>query len=164
MGGIDVRAATEADVAVLADFRTRMFREMGYGEGELEGLPEAQLAYFSAAMAEGRLHGWLAEEDGAVVGAVELDVRRVAPGPVTRRSSLPYVYGLFVEPAHRRRGVARRLMETAHSWVVEQGYEAVALHATAAGRPLYEKLGFEPTSEMRLLTRHADRHRPAAED
>jgi GNAT superfamily N-acetyltransferase len=99
-----------------------------------------------------------------VVGAVELDVRRVAPGPVHRRGSLPYVYGLFVVPERRRRGVARALLAAAHAWVDEAGYEALALHASPAGRPLYEKMGFVPTSEMRLLTRHADRHRPAAED
>ena len=164
MAGIEVRAATAADLPVLADFRTRMFVEMGYGPEDLEGVGQAQLAYFTAAMAEGRLRGWIAEEGGRVVGSVELDVRRVAPGPVTRQGSLPYVYGLFVEPECRRRGVARGLMETAYAWVDEQGYEAVALHATRAGRPLYEGLGFEPTSEMRRLTRHADRHRPAAED
>jgi len=163
MTGIDVRTATEADVALLADFRTRMFREMGYGDAELEGLPEAQLSYFATAMAEGRLHGWVAEQDGSVVGAVELDVRRVAPGPVHRRGSLPYVYGLFVVPERRRRGVARALLAAAWEWVDGEGYEAVALHASPAGRPLYEKMGFVPTSEMRLLTRHADRHRPAAE-
>ena len=164
MPGIEVRRATEADIPLLAGFRTRMFLEMGYATQDLEGLVEAQVAYFEAATADGRLHGWLAEEEGRLVGAVELDVRRVAPGPVTRGGALPYVYGLFVEPTHRRRGIAGRLMETIRGWAEDEGYEAVALHASPAGRPLYEKLGFERTSEMRLLTTHADRHRPAAED
>ena len=164
MTDIEVRTATAEDIPVLADFRTRMFREMGYGDAELNGLPEAQLAYFSAAMDDGRLHGWLAEEAGRIVGAVELDVRRVAPGPVHRRGSLPYVYGLFVEQECRRRGIAGALMDVVYAWVEAEGYEAVALHASPAGRPLYEKMGFAATSEMRRLTSHADRHRPAAED
>jgi GNAT superfamily N-acetyltransferase len=164
MASISIRPALEADLPVLAEFRTRMFREMGYSDYELDGLLDAQLEYFTRAMSEGRLHGWIAEEGGLVVGAVEVDLRRVAPGPVHRRGVLPYVYGLFVEPERRRQGIARSLMATIEGWVDEQGYEAVALHASAAGRPLYEDIGFIPTSEMRKLTRHADRHRPAAED
>ena len=115
-------------------------------------------------MAVGRFRGWVAEQDGVAVAAVELDLRSVAPGPVHRRGVLPYVYGLFVAPQCRRQGIARRLMATIDAWVDEQGYEATALHASLGGRPLYEDIGFVPTSEMRKLTVHADRHRPAAED
>jgi hypothetical protein len=33
----------------------------------------------------------------------------------------------------------------------ERGLSAVLLHASDAGRPLYESMGFTPTSEMRLV-------------
>jgi GNAT superfamily N-acetyltransferase len=102
-----------------------MFREMGYGEAELEGLLEAQFEYFSTAMVDGRLHGWVAREDGRLVGTVELDLRPVAPGPVHRRGCLPYVYGLFVVPGHRRRGIAGTLMEAARAWVDAEGYDGI---------------------------------------
>ena len=52
MTGIDVRAATEADVALLADFRTRMFREMGYGDAELAKLKEAGVTSTTPAIGE----------------------------------------------------------------------------------------------------------------
>jgi hypothetical protein len=34
-------------------------------------------------------------------------------------------------------------------WSREQGFDRVVLHASDAGRPLYEKIGFKPTNEMR---------------
>jgi hypothetical protein len=41
-------------------------------------------------------------------------------------------------------------MATILEWVKQQGFGAVNLHASDEGRPLYEKLGFENTNEMRL--------------
>jgi hypothetical protein len=41
-------------------------------------------------------------------------------------------------------------MEIMISWCREQDFANVGLHASDEGRPLYEKLGFQPTNEMRL--------------
>ena len=41
-------------------------------------------------------------------------------------------------------------MMTILAWLREQGLQSVDLHASDAGRHLYETLGFEPTNEMRL--------------
>ena len=59
------------------------------------------------------------------------------------------LYGLYTDPRFRRRGLARRIVLTAIESCRERGMTAVILHASDAGRPLYEMLGFEPTSEMR---------------
>ena len=42
------------------------------------------------------------------------------------------------------------MMQTILAWIKERGLRAVNLHASAEGRGLYEKLGFEATNEMRL--------------
>ena len=44
-------------------------------------------------------------------------------------------------------------MECIIAWCREQGFATLYLHASDAGRPLYEQLGFEPTNEMRLELR-----------
>jgi hypothetical protein len=41
-------------------------------------------------------------------------------------------------------------MLTIMAWAKKQGLRSVNLHASDEGRHLYEKLGFEPTNEMRL--------------
>jgi hypothetical protein len=35
-------------------------------------------------------------------------------------------------------------------WCREQGFRWIYLHPSEQGRPLYESVGFEPSSEMRL--------------
>jgi GNAT superfamily N-acetyltransferase len=57
---------------------------------------------------------------------------------------------MYTEPEFRKRGIARQIMLAILAWLKEQGLRSVNLHASSEGRPLYEKLGFENTNEMRL--------------
>jgi hypothetical protein len=41
-------------------------------------------------------------------------------------------------------------MQAMVDWCRCEGYGTVSLHASAAGRPLYESMGFQPTNEMSL--------------
>jgi GNAT superfamily N-acetyltransferase len=58
------------------------------------------------------------------------------------------VVNVFVEPTHRRRGLARRLMLAILDWCREERIGRVALHPTDAARPLYASLGFAASGEM----------------
>jgi GNAT superfamily N-acetyltransferase len=55
---------------------------------------------------------------------------------------------MYTEDEFRRRGVAKRVVQEALEWCKKMGYERVVLHASLHDRPLYESMGFEPTSEM----------------
>ena len=80
--------------------------------------------------------GFVAERDSRVIGTV-----------------LCWKYGattssvgmIIVSPAHQGLGIGRRLTEMA---LEELGPRATVLHATEAGRPLYEKLGFGPIGTL----------------
>jgi GNAT superfamily N-acetyltransferase len=62
-----------------------------------------------------------------------------------------WVLNVYTEPAYRRRGLAKVVLQTMIGWCREQGFRSVSLHASDAGRSLYESLGFRPTSEMQLV-------------
>ncbi|MBI3493214.1 MAG: GNAT family N-acetyltransferase, partial [Acidobacteria bacterium] len=49
------------------------------------------------------------------------------------------------EPAHRRRGLARLVMDAIHAWCREAGVASVALNASRDGQPLYESMGYAVT-------------------
>jgi len=63
-------------------------------------------------------------------------------------AAVPLVVNVYTEPEFRRQGLSRALMETVMRWAGESGYDRVVLHASEAGRPMYEGLGFQATNEM----------------
>jgi GNAT superfamily N-acetyltransferase len=155
---IDIRRASDADVAILARHRVSMFRDMKSVAPAAEAaLHESAAAHLREAMATGEYVAWLAHPVGqpqSIVGGAGVQLRRLLPRPddagnrvLTGREAV--VLNVYVERDHRRRGVARRLMETVLAWAARAGVARLVLHPSDEGRPLYEALGFVPTNEMR---------------
>ncbi len=141
-----IRPATAADIPILIHQRRRMFEDMQtLSAAELTALVEAFVPYIHRTLGDGTYRGYLAETAAGQV---------VAGGGVMIYDRLgrrrAYLCNVYTEPEYRRRGLARRLLETMLAWCRAEGYTAVDLHASDAGRPLYAALGFVPTNEMRL--------------
>lgn len=58
---------------------------------------------------------------------------------------------MYTRPESRRNRLARRLVETAIEWCRANGVSTVILHASEAGRPLYASMGFQTSTEMRIV-------------
>ena len=89
------------------------------------------------------------EREVAGSGALWLMPSQPRPGSLGR-GEIPYILSMFTEPAYRRSGVATLIVRAMVAWARARGYARVLLHASRFGRPVYERLGFEPSSEMRL--------------
>ena len=146
-----VRLATAADAAIVAHHRVAMFRDMGVlGAVDAVALERASQCYLARALADGEYRGWLIEVDGAVVAGGGLVLRPLLPRPgYNEGGSEAYVLNVYTDGGHRRRGLARRLMEVILAWCEETQVSRVSLHASDDGRPLYVALGFTATNEMR---------------
>jgi len=153
-----IRRATAADAPVLARHRAGMFRDMGELPDELQDmLVQASTAYFARAIPEGSYVAWVAHKrdaPGEIVGGAGLQLRELLPRPLSARTRLmrgpqALILNVFTERPWRRRGVAEALMRELLEWCRGNGVESVVLNASHEGRPLYEKLGFTPTNEMR---------------
>lgn len=152
MSDITIRAATLLDAETLIRHRRMMWLDMGrQGEENFAVMEMAAREYFQTALPDGSYRGFVAmNPTNEVVGGVGVVV---SPWPGQLGSRLPkraMILNMYVEREYRRRGIARALMEKAIEWCRENGFSNVGLHASEEGRPLYEKLGFEPTNEMRL--------------
>lgn len=155
-----VRIATPADAPLPARHRVEMFRDMGRiaAESVVTELRAAGEPVLRDWIANGTYVGWLAEpveRPGEVVGGAGLQLRPLLPRPSSDGNGViggpeAYVLNVYVERQWRRRGVAALLMERVLAYVRERGLHVVTLHASDEGRPLYERLGFKPTNEMRL--------------
>ena len=64
---------------------------------------------------------FLAEAEGRVVGFLELDFRKYAPG--CRSSPVPFIEGWYVEPAFQRRGIGRALVKAAEERARIMGHQ-----------------------------------------
>jgi aminoglycoside 6'-N-acetyltransferase I len=63
-------------------------------------------------------------EDGHLNGLLEVSIRAVAPGCATR--NIGYLEGWYVEPAYRRQGIGRALVEAAERWARSIGCTEMA--------------------------------------
>ncbi|MGE5296665.1 MAG: GNAT family N-acetyltransferase [Solirubrobacterales bacterium] len=83
--------------------------------------------------------------------AGELDGQAAATTVTCILGPVAWIAMVLVDTAARRQGVATALLRHALDFLDGQGVKTVRLDATAAGRPVYEKLGFEAEY---LLTRY----------
>ena len=67
-------------------------------------------------------------------------------------SGTGWVGGVAVVPGHRRAGLGGALTEAIVQFLEGRGVATVQLHATALGRPVYERLGFVPEAAYLTLT------------
>jgi len=147
-----LRAATPEDAAVIAHHRAAMFYDMGFvSRAEAEQIAAAATPQLAARLAAGEYLGRLTENAGQVVAGGGMILRSLLPRPgALSGGEEAYILNVYTEPPHRGRGVARMVMRALLASCEERGVARVLLHASDAGRPLYESLNFVATNEMRL--------------
>ena len=125
-----IRPAWPGDLARLGP----LYEQAGFG-ARLAGV---------VGFARARLDGEVvvAEAGGELVG--------VAAGAVFGGTG--WVGGVAVVPGHRRVGLGGALTEAIVEFVEGRGVATVLLHATALGRPVYERLGFVPETAYVTLS------------
>jgi GNAT superfamily N-acetyltransferase len=141
------------DVATMVAHRRGMFYDMGYhNEAALDSMSAKFQPWVLAKMKSGDYFGWLVvDREGSVVASAGLWLMDWPPHMVGSGTRRGYILNVYTEREFRRRGLSRRLMEVIVEWCRGNGIDTVVLHASSAGRALYESLGFTATNEMRIM-------------
>jgi GNAT superfamily N-acetyltransferase len=162
MSQFSIRLATLAAIEIINWHRARMFQEMGELPRELFGTFRAQSRDKLQRMLErGEYIGWLAspeDEPDRIVAGAGVQLREVPPHPLIKSNGeitvavgrQAIVVNVFTEREWRRRGLAALLIKRIIDWSRQTNLDSLVLHASDEGRPLYERLGFIVTNEMRL--------------
>ncbi|PJG60678.1 GNAT family N-acetyltransferase [Aeromonas cavernicola] len=139
-----IRQAREEDIAALVQLRMALFCEVGELSDPLadRALWQATADYFSAAQRDGRAQSWLAQVDNTLVGCATLALFVRPPYPGNLAGKEGYLLNMYTLPAYRKRGIATALLANMASYARAQQLGKVWLHASAEGRPLYERMGF----------------------
>jgi ribosomal protein S18 acetylase RimI-like enzyme len=146
----DLRRATASDLDVVQHHRDAMFLDMGIDPTVVAAGSPGGRAWLERTVPTGQYLGLLAVEATDVVGGVGVTWLDLPPNMHTALDMRAYILNMYVEPSHRRRGLARQLVEEALSVCRDAGVDLVNLHASDFGRHLYESMGFTTTNEMRL--------------
>ena len=131
--GIEIRRMRTADVDAAADVVLRG----DWGD---------RRSWFTFAAAHPQCDPVVAVEDGGAI---------VGTGVGTVNGPVGWVGTIFVAPERRRRGLGRALTEHICSELEAAGCRTLVLVATDAGRPVYERMGFEIVDRYVALERTA---------
>ena len=151
MNDYRIRQGMVSDASVVARHRALMFQEMGHlPEAEMVSFEREAVPIIEAAIQAGTYRTWFAEGDtGDIVAGGGIQLRPLLPRPECRQAPEAIILNMYVQPAHRRRGLARRLLDAMLAWCRAQSIVRIVLHPSDQGRPLYESMGFQPTGELR---------------
>ena len=147
---LTTRKTTEADADLIAAHRHAMFAEMGKSEAPaLDEMRHNFVPWVERMIGAGKYAGWIIEENGqpaASAGFFELEWPPHPLDPAGEHRG--YLLNFWVEPEHRGQGLARTMMREALAESRRRGIRVTALHASDAGRRVYEPMGFKATNEM----------------
>ncbi|MFM7425404.1 MAG: GNAT family N-acetyltransferase [Elainella sp.] len=145
-------ADPSADLVIARHFY-QLWRDNSVAEADI--LPDWQRqvqAFIATARRDLGFQAFVAEVDGQIVGSASCQrfagLYPLVLAPTQR--DYGYIWGVYVEPAYRRRGLARQLTQMAADHLKTIGCTHALLHASPSGKPVYAQLGFLPTNEMRL--------------
>ncbi|MGQ0535659.1 MAG: GNAT family N-acetyltransferase [Methanobacteriota archaeon] len=149
-----LRRATLRDLDTLVAHRRRMWEDMGYrGRGYADdhaGGDRVYRRWLATRMRSGKVVAWAVTDAGRVVASGCLWLQEVQPRPGYDGPWQPYLLSMFTEPTHRGRGLATKIVRESMRWAKTRGFPKLSLHASKFGLPIYEKLGFKRTWEMKL--------------
>lgn len=151
--GFTVRRATVEDAAAITHHRRAMFREMrSASDGVLDEMAARFTPWVEEKLASEEYLTWFALAGGGEIAAgAGLWLMDWPPHVVGKGQWRGNILNVYTEPRFRRLGLARHLMEMALEWSREHDVDTVILHASDAGRPLYETMGFRASNEMRIV-------------
>ena len=148
-----IRPATARDAELLVRHRQEMWTAIGtFPKAEMTRAGPRYRWWMTRERRAQRFFGFVAESGTGEIagsGAVWLQASQPRPGRLARLQT-PYIMSMYTEPAFRRRGVGSSLVRHMLSWARRRGFARVTLHASRFGRPVYERIGFEASNEMRF--------------
>jgi GNAT superfamily N-acetyltransferase len=140
-----IRIATIDDTTQLLEVTMRFASEFSKGMSppEKETAREASRLFYLAHLNSPFSRTWVAVVDERIV-AVGTLAFFVRPAFSSNPAAIEaYFLNMYTLPEHRRRGFASEILTAAKLYAQSRGITKIWLHATEAGRPVYEAAGFQ---------------------
>ncbi len=146
-----IRMAVEEDIAELISLRVAFLNEVNATCKPPEGFEQNLGRYWKAALTDGTFESWVIEEAGRIVATGGICLHSIAPNYSNPSGKSAYVLNVFTLPECRGKGYASALFGRLIDRARALGCGQLYLHATEAGRRIYQKFGFLQTDDEMIL-------------
>ncbi len=155
-----VRQATLEDLDLLVRHRRGMWNAIAHiPQADLDAADRGYRLWARTQIKSNRFAGFIVDVGGEPVASGCVWLMEVQPRPNWKGTTAAYLLSMFTEPAHRGRGHGARIAREAIRYAKARGIHVILLHSSEFGEPIYTRLGFERTTEMRLFLGRQKRHR-----
>ena len=137
---IEYKKLTEAELPVFIDMRINQLREEGAKE-EID-LKPALRDYYERHMADGTFVSWLAMDGDRIIGTSGMSFVEKPPYFGCPTGKMGLLSSMFTDPAYRRKGIARELLDKVVKEARAYGCGTVQITASDMGVKLYAAYGF----------------------
>lgn len=156
--------ASEEDLPALRALMTRAIEELQQSFLSPEQVTAShQIMGLDTQLVKDRTYFMILDE-GALVGCGGWSFRATLFGgdnSIVAREPLPLdpakdaakIRAMYVDPAHARRGIGKRIMALCEEAARTAGFRRAELMATLAGRPLYEACGYTEIESVEATSR-----------
>lgn len=153
----EYKKATLQDIDELVRTRITVLRVANKlsDDVDMSDVERESYEYYRRALISGEHVAYLVHDEDTFVGAGGVSFYQVMPTYHNSSGRKAYIMNMYTAPEYRRKGIAYRTLDMLVKEAQEQGVFRISLEATEAGRPLYEKYGFEKMDdemELRKMT------------
>jgi GNAT superfamily N-acetyltransferase len=150
---ITIREANKQEDSLIVEHFYKLFIDVGVPEDAIASNWEESIYQFIANARQNLSYrGFIAEFDGAIVGSVSCQLFvGLYPNIFKPHYRLfGYIWGVYVEPSYRRKGIAKQLTNTCVDYLKTIGCTRVVLNASPLGQLVYENIGFVASNAMHI--------------
>jgi ribosomal protein S18 acetylase RimI-like enzyme len=150
---LKLREATTEEYPLIAEHFYKLWRDNDVPTNCIQcDWREITVEFIDRARQELHYQAFVAEVDGVVVASAgcQLFAGLYPHVLAEHHRKYGYIWGVYVEPPYRGKGIAKQLTRMAIAHLKAIGCTKAILHASPSGKPVYSSLGFAGSNEMQL--------------
>lgn len=150
---INIREASQNEDSLIARHFYQMWMDNDVPDESIRSdWLETTLQFINNARQDLFYQAFIAEVDGVAISSASCQIFAGLYPQVLAENyrKYGYIWGVYVEPKYRGKGIAKQLTNMAIAYLKSLGCTRVILHASPSGKLVYTSLGFSESNEMRL--------------
>ena len=150
---IQIRETIPGEDAIIAEYFYQMWLDIGVPKKSIKSNHhDLTLEFIKQARQNLSYKGFVAEVDNIIVGSASCQIFTGLYSLILEEEyrKYGYIWGVYVQPSHRRKGIAKQLTNAAIEHLKSINCTKAVLNASPAGKLVYENLGFSPSNAMQL--------------